>query len=319
MSSTVKHTTIVSDLRFPEGPVWLKDGTIALVEIERKTITLVRPDGSVEVLSEHRGGPNGLAVGPDGAFYVCNCGGFGWATIDGILTPTGTAPDYNGGSIERVDARTGEVRPLYENCDGRPLSGPNDLVFDNKGGFYFTDIGKIRENDRDHGGVYYALADGSHITEVIYPILSPNGCGLSPDGRVLYVADMEPARLWAFDVIEPGRVAKRSFPHSFNGGRLVGSVSGFQGFDSLAVDRAGRISIGTVWGKPQITTLTPDGDVCKELTMPDPFPTNICFGGPDYRTAFITLSGIGKLVSMEWDVAGLPLAYESERAGRLLK
>lgn len=304
-------TTVARGLRFPEGPVWISDGTVALVEIERRTVTLVRPDGRADVLSEHEGGPNGLAIGPDGALYVCNCGGFAWETIDGILTPVGQSPRYGGGSIERVDAESGRVSRLYDNCGGRPLSGPNDLVFDAFGGFYFTDIGKIRERDRDHGGVYYAQADGSGIVEVAYPILSPNGCGLSPNGRTLYVADMEPARLWAFEILSPGVARKHPFPQSHNGGTLVAGLGTFQGFDSLAVDSAGRICIGTVWSEPQITVIAPQGGVVAAIPMPDPFPTNIAFGGADRTTAFITLSGTGELVSMPWDRAGLRLNYEA--------
>ena len=67
-------------------------------------------------------------------------------------------------SIQRVDLNTGAVSTLYAECDGRPLRGPNDIVFDDKGGFYFTDLGKTRAHDVDRGGIYYALADGSSIT-----------------------------------------------------------------------------------------------------------------------------------------------------------
>ena len=90
--------------------------------------------------------------------------------------------------------------------NGHKLSAPNDLVFDKEGGFYFTDLGKRYPRHRDNGGVYYALPDGSKIVEVAYPILSPNGCGLSPDGKTLYVADTEGARLWAFEVQGPGKL-----------------------------------------------------------------------------------------------------------------
>src|SRR5262245_43146745 len=123
-------TLLADGLRFPEGPVWLKDGSIALVEIERRTVSRVSPDGEVHVISHHTGGPNGLAVGPDGAFYVCNNGGFEWEDIDGLLIPVEQAKNYSGGRIERVDPLNGKVSVLYDACDGNPLRGPNDLVFD---------------------------------------------------------------------------------------------------------------------------------------------------------------------------------------------
>ena len=134
---------------------------------------------------------------------------------------------------------------LYDHCGPHKLLGPNDIVFDGLGGFYFTDLGKARARDRDWGGVYYALADGSKITEVAHPILTPNGIGLSPDGKTLYVAETETARLWAFDVLAPGVLAKQPFP-SPHGGRLMAGLGGFQRFDSLAVDAAGNVCVATL-------------------------------------------------------------------------
>jgi gluconolactonase len=121
----------------------------------------------------------------------------------------GPHPDYKFGSIQRIDRATGAATTLYTECDGHKLSAPNDLVFDKAGGMYFTDLGKRYARHRDHGGLYYALPDGSKIVCLAYPILSPNGCGLSPDGKVLYAADTEGARLWAFDVEGPGSCASR--------------------------------------------------------------------------------------------------------------
>ena len=230
---------VATGLCFPEGPVAMKDGSVVLVEIERQTVSRVLPDGTVEVIARTGGGPNGMAVGPDGAFYICNNGGFAWRLEMGLLRPAIQASDYTTGRIERVDPKTGAVSVLYDRCGANPLRGPNDIVFDAKGGFYFTDLGKTRARDRDHGVIYYALADGSKIVEVAFPCLTPNGIGLSPDGRVLYVAETEPARLWAFDITAPGVVNKQGWP-SPNGGRLVTGLGGFQRFDSLAVDAAGE-------------------------------------------------------------------------------
>src|ERR1700741_2448709 len=170
---------LATGLGFPEGPVAM-------------------PDGSVAVSSATGGGPNGLAVGPDGALYLCNNGGSRY--VEGVSMGQGPHPDYKFGSIQRIDRATGAATTLYIECDGHKLSAPNDLVFDKQGGFYFTDLGKRYARHRDHGGVYYALPDGSKITCIAYPMVSPNGCGLSPDGKTLYVAHTEGAWLWAFDV-----------------------------------------------------------------------------------------------------------------------
>ena len=304
---------LVTGLRFPEGPVWLKDGSIALVEIEARTITIVAPDGAKRILSRHLGGPNGLAVGPDGAYYVCNNGGFTWHEREGVLRPGYQPPDYTSGRIERVDPATGAITMLYDRCGEHHLRGPNDIVFDKDGGFYFSDLGKTRPRDRDIGGLYYAKIDGSSITEVAYGLTTPNGVGLSPDGATLYTAETMTARVWAFDLDGPGKI-KRAGPPSPHGGRLVAGLGGYQMFDSLAIDAAGNICVATlVTGA--VTVIAPDGRVLRVVKFPDPSTTNICFGGADLRRAFITLSGTGQLAAMDWtdrdwDIPGLRLNYE---------
>ena len=300
---------VASGLRFPEGPVWMKDGSVLLVEIERGTISRVSADGVVSVLAETGGGPNGLAIGPDGAIYVCNNGGFRWNTEHGFLRPVGQSPDYRGGRIERVDPATGAVRVLYERCGDHRLNGPNDIVFDGEGGFYFTDLGKSRERNRDHGAVYYAAADGARIVEVAFPLLTPNGIGLSPDGGVLYVAETETARLWAFDIEAPGIVRRRGFPSPHNG-RLVHGIGGLVRFDSLALEAAGNICVATLL-TGCISVIAPSGRLVRQVDTGDPFTTNICFGNADNRTAYATLSGRGELVAIPWAEAGLRLAFET--------
>ena len=299
---------VAEGLLFPEGPVVQEDGSILLVEIQRETITRVKPDGTVEVVAKLGGGPNGLAMGPDGALYVANNGGFLFQTIAGFnRTRSGVHPDYTSGRIERFDLKTGELRTLYDHCGEHMLCGPNDIVFDHKGGFYFTDMGKNRQRDRDHAGLYYGLADGSHIVEVAYPLTTANGVGLSPDDSIVYVSETETGRLWAFDLEEPGRVRKHPHP-SPNGGRLICGLPGYQRFDSMAVDAYGNICVATL-ASGCVTVVSPEGQVLRQVMFPDPMVTNICFGGPDMKTAYITLSGTGQLVSMDWPEPGLPLAY----------
>ena len=185
--------------------------------------------------------------------------------------------------------------------------GANDIVFDRDGGFYFTDLGKRFAHHRDHGGLYYALPDGSNITELAYPILSPNGVGLSPDEKTVYVADTEPSRLFAFDIIAPGVIKKEPFPAPY-GGRLVCGLPGFQRFDSLAVEGSGNICVATLLAGC-ITVISPAGQVVRQVSVPDIFPTNICFGGADLRTAYLTLSASGQLASMAWPEPGLRLNF----------
>lgn len=300
---------IATGLCFPEGPVALADGSVALVEIERQTVSRVRPNGAVEVIARTGGGPNGMALGPDGALYVANNGGFAWRIEDGMLRPVLQPSDYTSGRIERVDIATGKTRVLYDRCGEHALRGPNDLVFDAYGGFYFSDLGKTRPRDRDQGGLYYATADGARIVEVAYPILTPNGVGLSPDGATVYVAETETARLWAFDLAGPGVARKQPFP-SPHGGRLVIGLGGYQRLDSLAVDAAGNICVATLLSGC-ISVIAPDGRLIRQVPTGDPMTTNICFGGPGLRTAYITLSGKGQLIALDWPEPGLALAHEA--------
>jgi gluconolactonase len=300
------QTRILAEgLAFPEGPVALADGAILVVEIADGSLTRIMPDEARSRVARPGGGPNGAAIGPDGKCYICNNGGFKWLVEGGHRRPVLQADDYSGGRIERVDLATGAVECLYRTAGDMPLKGPNDLVFDRHGGFYFSDLGKVRAREMDRGAVYYAKADGSAIGEVAFPLVTPNGVGLSPDEKTLYVAETEPARLWAFDIAEPGVLRKQPWP-SPHGGRLVAGLGGYQRFDSLAVDAEGRICVATLINGG-ITVIAPNGRHIEHHPMPDPLTTNICFGGPDLKTAFITLSWTGRLVAVDWPTAGLKL------------
>jgi gluconolactonase len=302
--------TITDGLRFPEGPIAMPDGSVVLVEIERGTLTRVLPDGTKEVIAETGGGPNGAAIGPDGACYICNNGGFKWSfdAASGGMRPVGQADDYVTGRIERVDMETGKVERLYDNCDGNRLSGPNDIVFDRQGNMWFTDLGKARERDLDRGAIYWAKPDGSEIKEVIQPFTTPNGIGLSPDEKTLYVAETEGGRLFAFDIVGDGEVTLLPYPESLNGGRYITSDTGMRRYDSLAVEAGGNVCVATLF-TGGITVARPDGGTAEFVETGDGYTTNICFGGESLQKAYITLSWQGLLVECDWPRAGLPLNF----------
>ncbi len=298
---------ITDGLLFPEGPVAMPDGSVLVVEIARRTLTRIQPDGRKEIVAETGGGPNGAAIGPDGHCYLCNNGGFEFARTRHGLHPVREAWDYSGGRIERVDLATGAIEVLYRGTPQIQLRGPNDLVFDGLGGFYFTDLGKVRARELDRGALFYARADGSLLKEVAFPLITPNGIGLSADGQTLYAVETESARLWAWPIIAPGELAKEPWPVP-HGGRLVAGVGGYQRFDSLALDSAGNICVATLVNGG-ITVIAPDGGSIEHIPLPDLYTTNICFGGPDLRTAYVTLSNAGQLVALDWPRPGLPLHH----------
>jgi gluconolactonase len=293
-------TEITTGLQFPEGPIAMPDGSIIVVEIQRGTVSRVSPEGSIEVIATPGGGPNGAAIGPDGDCYICNNGGFEWHERNSLVFPGDQPNDYSGGRIERVDLSSGEVSVLYTECNGNPLRGPNDIVFDRQGGFWFTDHGKNRPRDKDRTGVYYATIDGQHIREVIFPMEAPNGIGLSPAEDQLYVAETPTGRLWSFDISEPGVIDGAR--------RMLAQIPDYHMFDSLAVDAEGNICVATLI-TGGITVHSPDGERAQLIEMPDILTTNICFGGEDLKTAYITLSSTGSLVSIPWHCAGLPLNF----------
>jgi gluconolactonase len=303
---------ITSGLEFPEGPVWMPDGSIVLVEIKGGRVTRVAPDGSKRTIATTGGGPNGAAIGPDGKLYVCNNGGsFTWHDIEGLTIPGATPDSWEGGRIERIDLDSGEVEVLYRECDGRGLRGPNDLVFDREGGLWFTDHGTHREREVDVGGVYYAKPDGSEIREVVWGLQSPNGIGLSPDGKRLYVAETWTGRLWSWALPSAGQV--EPVPGLVeHGGTLVAGLPGLQLFDSLGVDAEGNVCVATIIPTGGgVTSISPDGSAIELTETGDPLTTNICWGGDDRRTAYITCSATGRLVAVEWPRPGLELAYNT--------
>jgi gluconolactonase len=314
-SATIELTvrsTVATGLRFPEGPIACDDGSVLVCEIAAERIVRIRPLAGggwsdPEIAAVVPGGPNGAAVGPDGALYVCNNGGcFSWREMNGLLFPGPVPAGWTGGSIDRIDLSTGERTVLYRAAGDVALRAPNDLVFDAHGGFWFTDHGVRLERTSDRTGIYYAKADGSHIAEVVFPVDGPNGIGLSPAGDRVYWAETHSGRVFQRPITAPG-VAGPAEPE--NRGLLIG-LPGMILLDSLAVDAEGNVCVATL-GPGGVTAITPGG-VATHVSLAghvDPLTTNLCFGGPDHRTAFVTLSGTGRVIEVEWPVPGAPLAH----------
>lgn len=298
---------VAEGFEFPEGPIAMNDGSVILTEIKGQRLTRVYPDGRKETVVETGGGPNGAAIGPDGAIYITNNGGsFTWPQQDGLTVPGPTPPSHVGGYIQRFDLKTGELKTLYNACDGRPFVGPNDLVFDKQGGFWFSDHGCGTPEGRKFGALYYAKIDGSHVSRQRDHLISPNGVGLSPDEKTVYLADTQIGRLWAFDVVEPGVLGP---PVGFAAGRAVHNLQGVQFLDSLAVEAGGKVCVATILNGG-ITAFDPNGTV-EHYPVPDLIVTNICFGGADMKTAWITASSTGKLYKATWPRPGLKLNFNA--------
>lgn len=273
----------------------MEDGTILVVEVEGGTLSRCYPDGCVEVIAELGGGPNGAAMGPDGRVYICNNGGFQWDTLpSGLRLPVGLG-DYSGGSIQAVNLKTGAFETLYSDCDGIKLNSPNDLVFDSDGGFWFTDWGKPLAHSRAYGGLYYAKADGNYIKRVEYPMGSPNGVAISPDGKTLYVSETHERRVLSGRISAPGEIESL---------RLFACPAGNYEFDSMKVEVDGSIVVGTL-DRAGLTRFTDDGQFAEFTPTEDKLTTNLTFAGEDRRVCIATLSLRGQLLAMDWPRPGM--------------
>ena len=306
-------TEITAGLRFPEGPIAMPDGSVIVVEMFGPRLTRVSPTGEKATIADIAGGPNGAAIGPDGALYLCNNGGcFTPVDLGGLLFPGPHDPSrYIGGRIQRVDLSTGAVIDLYDECDGRPLRAPNDLVFDAHGGFWFTDHG-IRDGEArtsDLTSIYYGKADGSYISEQVHPVEAPNGIGLSPDGSTLYWAETFTGRVFRRTVAAPGELVPAA---PLDPSVCLAGLPGYQLIDSLGIDGAGNVCVATLVNGG-ITIISPDGASISHIPTGDMMTTNICFGDRDgsgeYRDAYITASATGKLLHTRWQQPGLRLNY----------
>jgi gluconolactonase len=302
---------VAEGLDFPEGPIACADGTLLVVEVRGGRLMRVFPTGGLEIVADLGGGPNGAALGPDGAIYICNNGGLPWSQLDdgswypvdrrtGSMTPAG----YAGGWIERVDPSSGDITRLIERVDGTVLSAPNDIAFDRAGDLWFTDTGKTGIGSTVLGAVYRARADGSEVERFATGLLGPNGIGFAPTADRVYVSDTPSGRLFEWDV----RTGEAFRPSPIRtAGRVRARMPGAIALDSLAVDAEDRIVVAMP-GSGGLAVVQPDGGMWF-VRMPDPLPTNVCFGGDDRQTAFVTLGGHGRLVRFRWPCPGAPVYF----------
>ncbi|WP_181721847.1 SMP-30/gluconolactonase/LRE family protein [Nocardia gipuzkoensis] len=257
-------------LGFVEGPAVLPDGRIALVSMSRGNVVILDPDGTVA--AEHRlgGGPNGLAVGADGALYVAQNGGR-------FAARSSAAP-----GIQVI--RDGHIDYVY-----RGLESPNDLVFGPDGRLWVTD--SRADVDFGHpettspGQVWAIDLDAGRAELMAQGPIFVNGIGFSPDHRTLYVTETVHAHVTAYplraEALQPGRILA-TLPAAHP--------------DGFAVDPTGRLYIATTTGD-RIDVLAPDGTLLAQHPLPPhSMPTNVCIGhGPEL---FVTAAGTGSLLRL---------------------
>lgn len=306
---TFSWRVVAEDLAFPEGPVALADGSVVVSEMAAGRVSRISADGARTTIAEVGGGPNGIAVLPDGSLAVCQGGGTGWAvrpwpypgpgSVD-LLLPSGEAEQPVQPQVQRI-ATDGTVTTLFTaDAGGEPLKKPSDVAVDTDGGTYLTDFGGLRGRTRALAGLLYAPA-GGELREIVFPIELANGVALSPDEREIYVTETRTRRIWGFELVAPGDVgAWRSVATVPAGGPI-----GFGSADGCCVDAEGTIVVATI-GRGGVTFVSPRGEIVAEAPLADdPMPTNVAFGGADNTTIFLTCGSSGRLLALDgWPIPG---------------
>ena len=181
-------------------------------------------------------------------------------------------------------------------------------MFDRHGGLWFSDLGKRRAREMDVGAFYYLKPGMKEIVEAVHGVLPANGIGLSPDEKTVYIAETPTARLWAYEIAEPGTIKPRDVIYRGERGKPIAGLGGYQMFNSMAVEANGNVCVATLVSGC-ISVIAPDGTLVEQVPTGDRVTTNIAFGGPELKTAYITLSGKGELIAMDWARPGLALNF----------
>jgi gluconolactonase len=289
-------TVIATGLQFPEGPAIDREGVLHVVEIAGQRVTRVLDDGTTEVFATTGGGPNGCAFGPDGRLYVCNNGGR-WPT-DVASTATSGRGDGGAGCIQAI-ALDGTVETVLAEVDGEPLHAPNDICFDADGGYYFTDpVWGSAVMERTPGHIVHVDADGS-AQRAHTGLQFPNGLGVTDDGRFLVVCESMTGMLWGFKIGSGGALDGDPRPNGHIGRRSIP--------DGFCFDSDGNMIVAGHQTNCLFVHSGSDGRPIRTVELDDAGPTNVCFGGPDFRTLYVTSSDVGQVLALEWPVPGMRL------------
>lgn len=264
-----------------EGPVTLPDGSLIFTETSANRITRIRADGSTETFLQPSNGSNGLGFDPRGDLYAVQV----LQTRVGVVYPP-----------ERA-------RTLADGYDGKPFGRPNDLVVDRQGGVYFTDSGAP---PRPAGTpapanapvvaapAVYHISPAGTLKRLAADIERPNGIQLSPDEKVLYVANTAGEYVLAYDIGADGSVGPRR-----NFARLAGwrqtETGTSSGADGLAVDAQGRLYVASTAG---IQIFSPQGEALGIIALPKA-PQNLAFAGKDKKTLYIVGRGAAYQIALQ--------------------
>lgn len=251
-----------------EGPACDAAGNLYAVNFARQqTIGVVAPDGRADVFVTLPGKStgNGIVFDPAGMMYVA---------------------DYVGHNVLRIDPKTREIEVFAHEPR---MNQPNDLAIHPDGSFYASDPSWAKST----GQVWRIGRDGK-VALVAPDMGTTNGIEVSPDGRTLYVNESVQRNIWAFTIAMDGSLADKRLLKRFDD----------HGFDGMRCDVDGNLYV-TRHGKGTVAIVSPQGEVLREVEVLGPHPTNICFGGPDGRTAYVTEAKEQRIVAFRTERPGL--------------
>lgn len=283
----VDGTKTQPSLTFSEGPKWMNgkiyfsnmyfDQNWTANPAKSSTVEL-SPNGSYKNITQGKMQTNGLYPYKNGNLLVCDM--IGHRVVE--MTPSGK-----------------EVKVIVDQYEGKPIDGPNDIVTDAKGGFYFTDPQFTMEPQKSQPGraVYYVSPEGK-VTRLTQPneFAMPNGIVLSPDGKTLYINNCYDDEswfpvnsekdnfIWAYDVKEDGGITNgRQFAKLFLTDNVLDRKGKSSSADGMAIDKKGNLYVATYYG---VQIFNSKGAFVGMINLPS-FPVSLCFGDKDMKTLYI--------------------------------
>ncbi len=249
--------TLSTEFKFTEGPIADAKGNVFFTDQPNDRIMKWSVDGKLSTFLKPSGRSNGLYFDRDGSLLAC-------------------ADEKNELWSISMD---GKHKVLVDDYDGKLLNGPNDLWVRPDGGLYFTDPyykrGYWKRGEIEQSGrcVYYLSPDRKRLARVVDSVKQPNGIVGTPDGRMLYVADIGDGKTYSFKINKDGSLSDR---------KLFCEL----GSDGMTIDDQGNIYLT---GKG-VHVFNSKGEKIHHIEVPEGWTANVCFGGPQFDTLFITAS-----------------------------
>lgn len=285
---------VAATVAFTEGPTVDRNGNVYFTETIWQRILKLSREGVLSVYRENSNVANGLVVDAQNRLIACEGASFRQPGLAIRGKPR----------VTRTDLATGKIEVLADQCEGQPFDGPNDVTLDGRGRIYFTDL---------PAGAVYRIEGPGRVTRILSrpEIERPNGIQISPDDRVLYLVEANPAEggarmIRAFDLLPDGTVRNKRVHFNFYPGRSA---------DGMSIDREGNLYAAaglhrrrgtheTLDTKCGIHVISPQGKLLKFIPIPEDTITNCAFGGPDMKTLYVTA---GKtLYTLRTEIPGLP-------------